>query len=73
MRTHKLLSALILASLIAAPSMALAMAASFETPLRPPVIVGAPRLASPRAAAPHVMDPRHATRHWPDASAKFQR
>jgi hypothetical protein len=61
MRTHKLLTALILASLIAAPSVALAKAASFETPLQPPVIVGAPQLTSPREA-PYVMGSRHATR-----------
>jgi hypothetical protein len=72
MRIHKLLTALILARMIAAPSVALAKAASFETPLRPPIIVDAPRLASPRVA-PYVMGSRHATLHWPDARTKFQR
>jgi hypothetical protein len=72
MRTHKLLTALILARMIAEPSVALAKAASFETPLRPPIIVDAPRLASPRVA-PYVMGSRHATLHWPDARTKFQR
>ena len=72
MRTHKLLAALIFASLTTAPSVALAMAASPETPLRPPVIVDAPRLASPRAAT-HVMGSRHGTLYWPDARTKFQR
>jgi hypothetical protein len=71
MQTRKLLT-LILASLIAAPSAALAMAASFETPLRPPAIVHAPQLVSPRAA-PYVVGSKHTRLHWPDGSTKFQR
>jgi hypothetical protein len=67
MRTHKLLTALTLVSLIAAPSVALAKAASFETPLGPPVIVHAPHLGSTRAA-PYVIGSRHAALHWPALS-----
>ena len=72
MRTHKLLTALVLASLTTAPSVALAKAASPETPLRPHVIADAPHLASPRAAT-HIMGSRPGTLHWPDARIEFQR